>query len=276
MTVIIDGTTGITSVNGSAAAPSVTGTDTDTGIVYGTNTLSLATGGVAGLTQDSSQNVIIGASATDSGAKTRVVFGASQNGLQIKDSNDTSNAAYLIFQNGSNSNFATIQRDGTNNSLSIGTVSAITFPATQVASAGANTLDDYEEGQWTPTIIGSSTNPTITYGQRSGQYTKIGRVCYFVCTVTMSAYSGGSGRVLVTGLPFAAAANGTGNGAPANTLVSYMNLSAGYSYITNYVDPATTNFNWLEIGDNVSYNDMLVGSFQASTTFIVSGFYIVG
>jgi hypothetical protein len=62
MTVIINGTSGVTSVNGSAAAPSVTGTDTDTGIVYGTNTLSLATGGTTAVTVDSSQNVGIGTS----------------------------------------------------------------------------------------------------------------------------------------------------------------------------------------------------------------------
>lgn len=57
MTVIINGTTGITSVDGSAAAPSVTGTDTNTGIVYGTDTLSLVTGGVAAATISSAQVV---------------------------------------------------------------------------------------------------------------------------------------------------------------------------------------------------------------------------
>jgi hypothetical protein len=30
--------------------------------------------------------------------------------------------------------------------------SGISFPATQSASTNANTLDDYEEGTWTPTI----------------------------------------------------------------------------------------------------------------------------
>lgn len=151
----------------------------------------------------------------------------------------------------------------------------ITFPATQSASANANTLDDYEEGDWTPTIVGSTTNPTVTYSSQTGKYTKIGRVCYIMCVVLMSSYSGGSGRVLVTGLPFTAGANGIGNGALSNTLVSYMDMPAGYSYITNYVDPSTTNFNWLQSGDNVVYRDMLVGEFQTATTFIVSGFYIV-
>jgi hypothetical protein len=62
MAVVINGDTGITSVNGTAAAPSITGADTNTGIVYGTDTLSLATGGVAAVTIDSSQNVGIGTS----------------------------------------------------------------------------------------------------------------------------------------------------------------------------------------------------------------------
>jgi hypothetical protein len=60
MAVIINGTTGITCVNGSAAAPSMTGADTDTGIVYGTNTLSLVTGGTERVVVDSSGNLGLG------------------------------------------------------------------------------------------------------------------------------------------------------------------------------------------------------------------------
>jgi hypothetical protein len=53
----------------------------------------------------------------------------------------------------------------------------ITFPATQVASANANTLDDYEEGTWTPTYVASTTDFTsITYQAQNGTYTKIGRL----------------------------------------------------------------------------------------------------
>jgi hypothetical protein len=59
MTVIINGTTGITNVNGTAAAPAETGTDTDSGIVYGTNTVSLATNGTTALTVNASQVVTL-------------------------------------------------------------------------------------------------------------------------------------------------------------------------------------------------------------------------
>ena len=66
MTVIINGTTGITNVNGTAAAPAETGTDTDSGIVYGTNTVSLATNGTTAVTVDASQNVGIGTASPNS------------------------------------------------------------------------------------------------------------------------------------------------------------------------------------------------------------------
>jgi hypothetical protein len=79
----------------------------------------------------------------------------------------------------------------------------ITFPATQSTSADANTLDDYEEGTWTPTYAGSTTNPTVTYASRQGTYTKIGNVVYWAISIITSAVSGGSGNLTVTGLPFA-------------------------------------------------------------------------
>jgi hypothetical protein len=47
MTVVINGTTGITNVDASAAAPAMTGTDTDTGIYFPAgNTVGFAEGGV--------------------------------------------------------------------------------------------------------------------------------------------------------------------------------------------------------------------------------------
>jgi hypothetical protein len=85
----------------------------------------------------------------------------------------------------------------------------ITFPATQSASSDANTLDDYEEGTWTPAFsVGGITGTSITY---SGTYTKVGRVV----TVNFVATSG-SGNINVssyagfTGLPFTASATSSG------------------------------------------------------------------
>ena len=101
--------------------------------------------------------------------------------------------------------------------LSSGT--GIAFPATQSASSNANTLDDYEEGTWTPnqgaglTVIGTFSS--------DGNYTKVGRIVTIRGIVFggTSVAASSSGRIS-SNLPFTPAADTAG---------SYFNgtLSAG-------------------------------------------------
>lgn len=78
----------------------------------------------------------------------------------------------------------------------------IKFPATQVASANANTLDDYEEGTWTPVI--TSTAGSLSSYTSYGRYVKIGSVVHIMFNYTITNIGTGSGAVAVAGLPFAA------------------------------------------------------------------------
>ena len=81
-------------------------------------------------------------------------------------------------------------------------------------TAAANALDDYEEGTWTPTIVGSGGNPTVTYqADNGGSYTKIGRVVYYTGAVRWTALSGGSGTARIGNLPFTSAARTNGDNA---------------------------------------------------------------
>lgn len=86
--------------------------------------------------------------------------------------------------------------------ISGATAGNIVFPATQVASAGANTLDDYEEGTWTPSYQGSTTNPTVTYTAQEGKYTKIGDTVHIWGRIVINTITGGSGYLIISGLPF--------------------------------------------------------------------------
>ena len=102
----------------------------------------------------------------------------------------------------------------------------IQFPATQNASAGANTLDDYEEGTYTPTFSALGTPPTsVTYTTQTASYTKIGRLVFAQWRVTLSSKgTGGVGQVAIGALPFSAATNVTST--PFRG-ASYTNPSSG-------------------------------------------------
>lgn len=70
-------------------------------------------------------------------------------------------------------------------------------------TAAANTLDDYEEGTWTPVFAGDGTAGTYTYGSQIGTYTKIGNLVTVNCyLLNIAASSAGSGNLIVTGSPF--------------------------------------------------------------------------
>jgi hypothetical protein len=90
----------------------------------------------------------------------------------------------------------------------------IAFPAIAVAVADANTLDDYEEGTFTPTLGG-----TTTYTVQSGKYTKIGDRVFFTIQFAISAIGTGS-TTQISGLPF------TTGGIPEGATVAYFSSSA--------------------------------------------------
>jgi hypothetical protein len=78
----------------------------------------------------------------------------------------------------------------------------IAFPATQSASSDANTLDDYEEGSWTPTFTAAS--GTLAGFSSSGLYTKIGRTVNIIGKVSCTGIGSASGQMAVGNFPFPA------------------------------------------------------------------------
>jgi hypothetical protein len=95
-----------------------------------------------------------------------------------------------------NANAALVLKGGTTTANGVG----VAFPATQVASSDANTLDDYEEGTFTPTVtseFGTIGTTTVT----SATYTKIGRLVSINFDISIITAGTGSGSLLVS-VPF--------------------------------------------------------------------------
>ncbi len=135
-----------------------------------------------------------------------VVSGTS--GLKTTGGNDgllniqTNGSTAISISSGQRSTFPTTI--GVGNATPSTSGVGISFPATFSGSSDANTLDDYEEGSFTPIILGGSVAGTITYNASStwGRYVKIGPLVNFQLAVVTTAGSGATGDALVGGLPF--------------------------------------------------------------------------
>ena len=77
----------------------------------------------------------------------------------------------------------------------------IQFPATQNSSTDGNTLDDYEEGQWTPSVTfgGNAVGQT---GSFIGAYVKVGKLVMINCRIGLTAKGSSTGDAKIEGLPF--------------------------------------------------------------------------
>ena len=74
-----------------------------------------------------------------------------------------------------------------------------------IGGTGAtNTLDDYEEGEWTAAFSVASGSLTAHTSYKTGLYQKIGNTVFISIHLRSSADSSPSGTVAITGLPFAA------------------------------------------------------------------------
>lgn len=137
----------------------------------------------------------------------------------------------------------------------------IAFPASQNASTDPNTLDDYEEGTWTPNFGGT----TPTYSSQYGYYTKIGNTINAWFDVTVNSIGNGDGSVL-KGLPFP-----NGVTIPSGGIITY------YSG----VNIAVYSMGCYIVG-NVSYFYFVGNSSAAGVTgnngsvFMVNGSRVVG
>jgi hypothetical protein len=147
------------------------------------------------------------------------------------------------------------------------------FPAAQSASADANTLDDYEEGTWTPTISGSVTAGTQTYSNQTGRYTKIGRLVFCEFRVTMTAKDATtSGIMRVSGLPFTVGAliGGLAVGVCAN-----VDFTAGFTQFAAIPIGGGTALSCTQIADNAALTDLQAAAISATTDVAGSVFYSV-
>ena len=135
-------------------------------------------------------------------------------------------------------------------------------------SAAANALDDYEEGTWTPALTATTTAPSgMTYGFRSGDYTKIGDmvICRFGIKMN-NIGSSGAGSVTIAGLPFTSISYGAYQ--EPNFSVNSGNNSTAMTHVRFFVQGGSTTCQGRRADTNA--DTTLVWSDLSNTSYFIT------
>ncbi|MEG4883007.1 hypothetical protein QUB75_19700 [Microcoleus sp. K1-B6] len=145
-------------------------------------------------------------------------------------------------------------------------VEQIQFPTTAKASTNPRVLDDYEEGVFTPTVIGITDAGTAIYSSRTGSFTKIGRRVFFETFIEWTEHTG-TGFLRVQGLPYTASATTTVSLWHRNyVLTSNYQMIASIFNSQNYI-----SFTQIPIGGGAPSSVTL----DANASIMISGNYLV-
>ena len=163
--------------------------------------------------------------------------------------------------------------------LSGGSTSAngtgITFPATQSASSDVNTLDDYEEGTWTPTFSFSTNGDlSVTYTTQVGSYTKIGNTVRLAFNIVTSAFTHttASGNAQIATLPF--------SGANVTGLRQYGSIQlngvtkANYTQVSPYVEVNDATIRIQAWGSGQAVSNIVAADMPTGTTVWLRGIIV--
>ena len=185
------------------------------------------------------------------------------NAEQVRITSTASATRYITLTGATGSNNPTISTSA--GALALGN-GQLQFPATQNASSDANTLDDYEEGTWTPVVGG-----TATYTTQVGAYTKIGRQVNFRGRLKINVIGTGSAAV-ISGMPFTAEA---GAGKESTISIGYWaTLASTYTYLSALVDQGGSTLSFY--GATAAAASLVSASpFQNGAEVIFSGHYNV-
>ncbi len=155
---------------------------------------------------------------------------------------------------------------------SLETEGHVQFPATQVPSANANALDEYEEGTFTPALNLGGAAVGMTYTEQLGTYTRIGRMVQYQVKIVLSAKGSSTGSASVVGWPFSANA-GTGEQTAYIHCVTAITFPAGHTVLSGNLQ--ATNMYLRSYGTGSAQASIDHTSFTATAHFAMQGtFYI--
>ena len=137
-------------------------------------------------------------------------------------------------------------------------------------TATANSLSDYEEGTFTCTLTGSSSNPSYGTSSNAGFYVRIGKfVSLYYLMIINSVSSQGSGNWQIEGIPFSH--SNSVNAYRSNGIIGYNDIFAtevNKLYVTNSDKLLIIPNGVTQSNQTYAQNALSTGYFSFSITYI--------
>ena len=136
-------------------------------------------------------------------------------------------------------------------------------------ATAANTLDDYEQGTWTPTLtIGG----TVGYGTREGTYTKVGNLVNATFAIVINSISSLSSTVGISGFPFTVRGDSTADSSPIQFGI-VRSLATDYPNLRGYLGAGGTASSLSVQATNAGHTGLPGTAITASTILYGSVVY---
>jgi len=133
-------------------------------------------------------------------------------------------------------------------------------------TAAANTLDDYEEGSWTPTANG---NLTLS---ASGRYTKIGNQVIARANIDYTGGTFDGTSLTISGLPFTSSTNAATRSVGA-IMANQVNVDTGTYALISYITTGVTTLKCYQSVDNGGWDSLLHSNLSTDSHMYITTTY---
>jgi len=133
-------------------------------------------------------------------------------------------------------------------------------------TGAANTLDDYEEGTWTPSLEFGGNNVSMTFSSRQGYYTKIGNLVTANCYFALSDKGSSNGAASIVGLPF----TNSNAGLNYSAMSIVFNGMSFADMVVGYITPNETQVRLREVANSGAQTVLVQSNFSNSMDMMMT------
>ena len=251
-------------------------------VAFGADTITLGTGGFAGIRNTSGSCLELRRDTTDGDIQVFQKDGSDVGVIGTKSTDlyiGRAESGLLFDVTGADGirPFNTTAQGESDGNLDLGSSSArfkdlyLSGGAYLGGTGAANYLDDYEEGTWSPVFSDASTagNPAVANGGKRGFYTKIGNTVHVYCIGSNLVTTGmtGTNDLYIQGLPFTP----TSFSSPNQSFVGTARLSdvAFTGYVVSQVTDATTYLRLNEITSSAAIDSIIVSQLTSAAADVI-------